>query len=311
VTKAIRFHEYGGPEVMKLEEIPRPVPKDDEILVRVHAVSVNPVDWKIREGYVRKMMEIPMPAIPGGDLSGVVEAAGAEAGGLAIGQAVYAMIGLLGAYAEHVAIKAAVAAPKPGTLDHAHAASVPLAALTAYQGLFEQGALKAGQRVLVLAAAGGVGGFVVQLARNAGAEVVGTASPANAEYVRDLGAVDVIDYRGADYSRHAGRFDMIFDLIGGESTRQALVVLKPGGVLVSVVPAGEVIQKQAAAAQVKVAAFRVRPDGRQLREIAALIDAGRIRTALAAVYPIEEAGKAHLQSMTGHTRGKIVLQFPV
>ena len=204
MTKAIRFHEYGGPEVMKLEEIPRPVPKDDEILVRVHAMSVNPVDWKIREGYVRKMMDIPLPAIPGGDLSGVIEAAGAQAGGLAVGQSVYAMIGLMGAYAEHVAIKAEIAAPKPASLDHVHSASVPLAALTAYQGFFEQGGLKAGQRVLVHAAAGGVGGFAVQLARNAGAEVMGTASPSNAEYVRTLGAVDVIDYHDADYAAHAG-----------------------------------------------------------------------------------------------------------
>ena len=310
MTKAMRFHEYGGPEVMKLEEIPRPAPKADEILVRVHAMSVNPVDWKIREGYVRKMMDIPLPAIPGGDFSGVVEETGGEAGELAVGQSVYAMIGLMGAYAEHVAIKAAIAAPKPASLDHVHSASVPLAALTAYQGLFEQGGLKTGQRVLVHAAAGGVGGFAVQLARNAGAEVMGTASPSNAEYVRNLGAVDVIDYHNPDYARHAGRFDLIFDLIGGETTLQSLVVLKPGGVLVSVVPAGEAVQKQATAAQVKVNAFRVRPDGRQLREIAALIDDGKVRTTIAAIFALQDAGRAHAQSKSGHTRGKIVLRYP-
>jgi NADPH:quinone reductase-like Zn-dependent oxidoreductase len=311
VTKAIRFHEYGGPEVMKFEEIPRPVPKDDEILVRVHAVSVNPVDWKIREGHVRRMLDIPLPAIPGGDLSGVVEETGAGAGDLRVGDAVYAMTGLLGAYAERVAVKSANAAPKPASLDHAHAASVPLAALTAYQALFEQGALKAGQRAMVIAAAGGVGGFAVQLARSAGAEVFGTASAGNADYVRSLGAAEVIDYRNPDYARHAGGFHVVFDLIGGETSLQALGVLRRGGVLVSGVPAGEALQKQAAAAEVRIAAFRVRPDGGQLREIAGLIDAGKVQTTLAGVYPIEEAGKAHLQSKTGHTRGKIVLRFAV
>jgi len=311
VTKAIRFHEYGGPEVMTFEEIPRPAPKDDEILVRVHAVSVNPVDWKIREGHVRKMLDIPLPAIPGGDLSGIVEEAGAGAGDLRVGEAVYAMTGLLGAYAERVALKSAIVARKPASLDHVHAASVPLAALTAYQALFEQGALKSGQRVLVHAAAGGVGGFAVQLARSAGAEVVGTASPANTEYVRDLGATDVIDYRNPDYARHAGRFDLVFDLIGGDTSLQSLGVLRHGGVFVGGVPPGPALQEKAAAAGVRVTAFRVRPDGAQLREIAGLIDAGKVRTTLAAVYPIEEAGKAHLQSKAGHTRGKIVLQFAV
>jgi len=309
VSKAIRFHEYGGPEVMKLEEIPRPVPKDDEILIHVRAVGVNPVDWKIREGHVRKVLDIPLPAIPGGDLAGVVEEVGKRVGDFAVGQSVYAMIGLLGAYAEHVAIKAALAAPKPTTLDHVHAASVPLAALTAYQALFEHGALKAGQRVLVHAAAGGVGSFAVQLARNAGAEVFGTASPGNADYVRGLGATEVIDYRKADYTRHAGRFDLVFDLIGGETSQASLPVLRAGGVFVGGVPVSDTVQKQASAAQVKVSGFRVRPDGRQLREIAELIDAGKLRTTLAAVYPIGDVGRAHRQSKAGHTRGKLVLQF--
>jgi NADPH:quinone reductase-like Zn-dependent oxidoreductase len=309
VTRAIQFHDYGGPEVMKLEEIPRPVPKDDEILVRVHAAGVNPVDWKVREGLVRKRMHIPLPGIPGGDLAGVIEQAGTQAGGLSVGQRVYAMIGLLGAYAEHVAIKSVMAAPMPASLDFVHAASVPLASLTAYQALFEHGGLKARQRVLVHAAAGGVGGFAVQLARNAGAEVVGTASPANAGYVRELGAVDVIDYRNPSYSQYAGRFDLILDLIGGETSLQSLVVLKPGGTFVGVAPPGEALQQRASAAQLRVLGMLVHPDGTQLREIAALIDAGSVRTTLAAVYPVQEAGQAHLQSKSGHTRGKIVLSW--
>jgi hypothetical protein len=153
-TNAIRFHDYGGPEVMKLEQIACPEPKDDEILVRVHAMGVNPVDWKVREGLARKRLNIALPAIPGGDISGVVEQIGSAARGVSVGQSVFAMIGLLGAYSEHVAIKAAIAAPKPSNLDHVQAASVPLAALTAWKGLFEVGGLQRGQRVLIHAGAG-------------------------------------------------------------------------------------------------------------------------------------------------------------
>jgi len=157
MTNAIRFHDYGGPEVMKLEQIPLPVPQADEILVRVHAMGVNPVDWKVREGLARKRLNIALPAIPGGDISGVIEQVGATATGVSVGQPVFAMVGLLGAYSEHVAIKPGITAPKPANLDHVQAASVPLAALTAWKGLFELGGLERGQRVLIHAAAGGVG----------------------------------------------------------------------------------------------------------------------------------------------------------
>lgn len=306
-TRAIRFHDYGGPEVMQLEEIPKPAPKDGEILVRVHAMGVNPVDWKIREGMVRARINVPLPAIPGGDLSGVVEAVGPGVAGLAVGQPVYAMIGLLGAYAEHVAIKAEMAAPKPASLDHVQAASVPLAALTAWQALFEHAGVKPGQRVLVHAASGGVGGFAVQLAKNAGAHVVGTASAANAEYVRGLGADEAVDYRQGAVPAHAGSFDVVFDLVGGETSLRSLEVLKKGGVHVGGVPSPALAEK-AGPAGIRVAPVMVKPDGRALREIAALIDAGNVRTTIAAVYPLAEAGKAHDHSKTGHTRGKIVLQ---
>ena len=176
MSRAIRFHDYGGPEVMKLEEVPRPVPKANEILVRVLAWGVNPVDWKIRKGLARSRINVPLPLTPGGDISGVVEELGASARGVSIGQPVFAFIGLVGAYAELVAVKPEVTAPKPRTLDHVQAASVPLTALTAWQALFEHATLKSGQRVLIHAAAGGVGGFAVQFARHAGATVVGTAS---------------------------------------------------------------------------------------------------------------------------------------
>ena len=223
--------------------------------------------------------------------SGVVAEVGAQVTDFSVGQPVFAMVGLLGAYAEYVAIKAAFAAPAPATLDGMQAASVPLAALTAYQALFEHGGLKAGQRALVHAAAGGVGGFAVQLARSAGAEVVGTASAANADYVRGLGAAAVIDYRSPDVDLASqGRFDLVLDLVGGDASLQSLRRMRPGGVMVGGVPPGEALQQQAAAAQVRVLGIQVHPDGRQLREIAALIDAGKVGTTIAAVYPMNQVG---------------------
>jgi NADPH:quinone reductase-like Zn-dependent oxidoreductase len=308
MSRAIRFHEYGGPEVMKIEEIARPVPKEGEILVRVHALGVNPVDWKIREGLARARLNLVLPAIPGGDLAGVVEEVGPGVTGVSTGQPVFAMIGLLGAYSELLAIKADVCAPKPANFDFIQAASVPLTALTAWQALIEHAELKSGQRVLVHAAAGGVGGFAVQIARNAGAVVVGTASPINADYVRELGAAEVIDYKSADaFAAHRGSFDVVFDLIGGETSLRSTELLHRGGIHVGGVPAPALAQ-QADAAGIRVKAVQVRPAGGQLSEISQLIEAGKIRTTIAAVFPWNEAGRAHDLSKTGHTRGKIVLK---
>jgi NADPH:quinone reductase-like Zn-dependent oxidoreductase len=309
--KAIRFHDYGGPEVMKVEQVPRPGAKEDEILIRALAWGVNPVDWKIREGHVRKRVNIPLPATPGCDICGVVAQVGPLVTDFKVGQPVFAMTGLLGACAEYVAIKATFVALQPAKLDALHAASVPLAALTAYQALFEHGGMKSGQRVLVTAASGGVGGFGVQLARSAGADVVGVASAANADYVRSLGASEVIDYRDTSVARSSSRrFDLVFDLVGGDTGLQSMREIRPGGVFVGGAPPSDALQKEAAAAGVKALGMQVHPDGRQLREIAALIDADEVDTTIAAVYTMDQIGIAHEQSKTGHTRGKIVVQAP-
>src|SRR5262245_51199921 len=292
MTNAIRFHDYGGPEGMKLEQMPCPVPKDDDILVRVHAMGVNPVDWKLREGLARKRVNLALPAIPGGDISGVVEQVGAAASGVAVGQPVIAMIGLLGAYSEHVAIKAAITAPKPTNLDHVQAASVPLAALTAWKGLFEVAGLDRGPRVLIHAAAGGVGSFAVQLAHNVGAKVVGTASSGNAAYVRELGADEVIDYRTASFDPYVGSFDVVLDLISGETGARSLQLLKKGGIHVGVLPPPEPLTQQAEGADLRVTAVQVAPNGAQLREIVKLIEAGKLKTNVAAVFPFDQAGRA-------------------
>ena len=306
--KAIRYHDYGGPEVMKLEEIDRPVPKDDEILVRVQAMGVNPVDWKIREGHVRKRINIPLPATPGGDIAGVVEQVGSAVTGFKVGQPVFAMIGLLGGYAEYVAAKAQAVAPMPSNIDALQGASVPLAALTAWQALFDHGGLKAGQRVLVHAAAGGVGSFAVQFAKEAGADVAGTCSAGNAPFVRELGASQVIDYHTDYFAANAGRFDVVLDSIGGDTAMRSLELLKAGGILVGVAPPSEAVVQQATAAGCRAVGFQVKPDGAALAKISALIEAGKVRTTVAAVFPLAEAGKAHDLIKLNHTRGKIVLQ---
>jgi NADPH:quinone reductase-like Zn-dependent oxidoreductase len=305
--KAMQIHEYGGPEALRLDELPRPSPAADEVLIRVHAMGVNPVDWKLRSGAARKHMELPMPCILGGDLAGVVEEAGSAVRGFKPGDAVYAMRGLLGAYAEYVAIKATMAALKPTNMNFVEAASVPLAALTAWQGLFEHGKLQPGQTVLVHAAAGGVGMFAVQFAKAKGARVIGNASAKNADFVRSLGADEVIDYRSAPFEKTSGGVDLVIDVLGGESAERSIGVLKPGGVLISISPASPATAQKAADAGVKAVAVRVHPDGGQLREITALIEAGKVKTSIAATFPLVEAGRAHELSKEGRTRGKIVL----
>ena len=306
--KAIRFHGYGGAEVMKYEDVPRPVPKANEVLIHVHAMGVNPVDWKIREGYVKARMNIPLPATPGGDVSGVIEDTGAGVGGFGVGEPVYAMLGLLGAYAEYVVAIPAIVAPKPATIDHLQAASVPLAALTAWQALFEHGGLQRGQKVLIHAAAGGVGSFAVQFAHCAGATVLGTGSAGNAEYVRGLGADQYIDYQTDSFDEYAGSCDVVFDLIGGETSMRSLALLKKGGIHIGGVPPSAALIEKSLAAGLRTMAIQVKPSGAQLREIAAQIDAGKVKTTIAATFPLAEADRAHALSKSGHTRGKIVLQ---
>ena len=306
-TRAIRFHDYGGAEVLRFEEIEQPAPKDGEMLVRVHAASVNPVDWKIRDGLVRKRFNPQLPVIPGGDLSGEVAAVGPGVTDFRVGDPVFAMIGLLGAYAEHVTFKAAMAASKPASIDHVQAASVPLVGLTAWQALHEQADIRPGQRVFVLAAAGGVGGFAVQLARAAGAIVIASAAAKNADYVRGLGASEVLDYRIDSAAQYAGGVDLVMDLAGGDASIRALELLTPAGALVAIAAPSEALKERAAKLGRRVLALQGRPDGAQLAQIASLIDAGKVTTTVAAVFPLAEAAAAQELSKLGRTRGKIIL----
>jgi NADPH:quinone reductase-like Zn-dependent oxidoreductase len=306
--KAIMVRGYGGLKDISLEEVPAPVPADDEILVRVQAAGVNPVDWKIAGGMLKDRQDV-LPYIPGGDFSGMVTAAGNAVTKFKIGDAVFGMTSTpnfrIGAFAEFVAVKAADAAFMPKNLDMVAAAAVPLAALTAWQALFDRAELQAGQRILIHAGAGGVGGFAIQFARHAGAKITTTTSAANADYVRGLGADEVIDYRAVPFENAVKDLDAVLDLIGGDTQARSYKVLRPGGVLVNAW--GTIMQDEAAAAGVRGVKVAVTGNGAQLTEIARLIETGSVKMEIAKVMPLAEVQQAFALSRDGHVRGKIVL----
>lgn len=306
--QAVRFHSYGGSEVLVLEEVARPQAGAGEVLIRVLAAGINPLDWKVRAGHVKEWLPHRLPLIPGWDVSGVVEAVGPGVTAFRIGDAVYGMLDFLrdGAYAEYVAAGTLNLASKPNSIDHIHSGAVPLAALTAWQSLFELADLKFGQTVLIHAAAGGVGHFAVQFARWKGAKVVGTASAGNESFVRDLGADEVIDYRTTRFEEAVQDTDVVLDTIGGDTQQRSWRVLKKGGILVATLG----ISSPEAGRQVGVRGegVRVHPDAAQLSQIAALIDAGNLNPAVTTILPLAEAARANELSQTGHVKGKIVLR---
>jgi NADPH:quinone reductase-like Zn-dependent oxidoreductase len=310
MMKAIRMHAYGGPEVLQYEDAPRPEAGPGEVLIRVHAAGLNPADWKRRSRPPRTGAMPAFPVIPGWDVSGVVDGLGPGVTDYQIGDAVYGMLRFPdpgAAYAEYATAPAEHMALKPLTLDHVHAAAVPLAGLTAWQGLFVKAGLVPGQSVLVLGASGGVGHLAVQFARSQSAEVYGTASTRNLDFLRELGVDHPIDYTTTPIEAAVREAGVVFDTVGGETRDRSLAVLKPGGILVSIVsPAPDA--DAAAAAGVRATGMYVSPSGDQLRQIAELIDAGQVRIVLDTVLPLAEARRAHELSEGGHVRGKIVLQ---
>jgi NADPH:quinone reductase-like Zn-dependent oxidoreductase len=306
--KAVRVHQYGGPEVLKYEEAPRPKPGPGEVLVRIRAAGVNPVDWKVREGHLKEALAYRMPFVPGWDVSGVVEATGPNVTQLATGDEVYGYPSVVrdGTYAEYAVVPEAELALKPRSVDHVQAASVPMAALTAWQGLFDAGDLRTDQKVLIHGGAGGVGSFAIQLARWKGAFITATASGRNQEFLRNLGADLTIDYEKSRFDRLVCDVDLVFDTVGGDTLRRSWKVLKKGGILVSTVEAPD-----AALAQfhgIRAALVNTQAKPAQLAEIAALVDAGMVRPIVEAVFPLNEARHAQELSQTGHARGKIVLK---
>ncbi len=305
--KAVRIHEYGGPEVLVYEDAPRPKAGRGEVLVRVCAAGINPVDWKVREGYAKDRLHHQLPLILGWDVSGVVEEVGRGVKRLKKDDEVYGRpdIARDGAYAEYVAVPETLLAIKPRTIDHIHAAGIPLAGMTAWQSLFEAGVLSVGQRVLIHAAAGGVGHLAVQLAKWKGAYVIGTASAQNHDLVRDLGADEIIDYKAMRFEDVVHDVDIVLDTIGGDTQTRSWGVLKKDGILVSIVHPPS--QEEAEAHGVRQAYVFMQPKLAQLQEMAKLVDAGQLLCVVETVLPLAEARQAHELSQSGHARGKIVL----
>lgn len=306
--KAVRIHAYGGPEVLVGEEAPRPEPAEDEALIRVDAVGVNPIDWKVREGHAKSWLEHKFPLIIGWDVAGVVENTGNRVSNLRIGDEVYGMLDTSrdGAYAEYAVSRASDLAPRPRSLDPVRSAAIPIAAVTAWQALFDIARLSPGQSVLIHAAAGGVGHFAVQLARWKKARVICTASERNVSFLKGLGADEVIDYQKVKFDEVLKDIDVVLDLMGGETQERSWEVLRKNGILVSAV--GLSSPEKGAKMGIRSEAFIAHRDSGQLSRIAALIDSGDIKPVIAAIMPLEEAAKAHEILQSGHVRGKIVLK---
>jgi NADPH:quinone reductase-like Zn-dependent oxidoreductase len=302
--KAVVIHEYGDESVLKYEEVEKPTPKSDEILVKVKISAVNPVDWKIRDG-LGEMFGLKFPIILGCEVSGTVEETGKRVKKFKLGDEVLGFIAERSAYAEYVIAKENEIVRKPENIDFENAAAIPVGALTSWQAIFDKANLQSGQNILVHAASGGVGSMAVQIAKAKGAYVIATASGANEEFVKGLGADEFIDYKTTKFETVVKDIDVVFDTIGGDTQERSFQVLKKGGFLVSVVspPSADL----AAKFEVNAEMIGVVPNAEQLTEIAELVKSGKVKTHVETVLPFSEVKKAHELSESGRTRGKIVL----
>lgn len=307
--KAIRIHGRGGPDHLVYEDAPQPRPGPGQVLVRVYATGIIANELKWDETYQTAAASPHTLPIPGRDLSGVVEEVGPSVTTLVKGSEVFGMLGYGrdGAEAEYTIALPNELAPKPSRLDHVQAAAVPLSALTAWQALFDQAHLAAGQTVLIHGGAGGVGVFAVQLAHWAGAQVIATASARNRDLLRELGANETIDYATTRFEEVVHGVDLVFDTVGGDTLQRSWQVIKPGGVLVSIAsppPSATSVKRH----DVRFAWFVVEPNQEELNQIGTLIDAGQLRPIVDAVFPLAQARQAYEQVAKGHTRGKVVLR---
>jgi len=304
---AVRIHSFGDADVLKVEDIPTPEPAENEIVVRVMAASVNPVDYKIRSGKYPAVKQDQLPKVLGRDMSGVVERTGTKVRKFKKGDAIYAMLGQsVGGYAQYTLVTEDEAAKKPLQLDFVQAAAVPLAALTAWQGLFDHGGLKAGQRVLIHGGAGGVGHFAIQFAKAVGAWVAATVSAADIALARTLGADQPIDYKAEKFEQVVRDIDLVFDLIGGDTQTRSFAVLKDGGTLISTLQKPDAAQL--ARRHARGTNYLATPNAHELETIARLIDDGKVKVVVDATYPLEEAARAQAHLEHDHIAGKVVLQ---
>jgi NADPH:quinone reductase-like Zn-dependent oxidoreductase len=302
--KAIRIHDYGDASALKYEDAPVPEPPPDGVLIKVHAAGVNPVDWKIRKGLMRAARPLQFPAVLGGDIAGTVEQTGPIVTRFKHGDPVVARVE--GAYAEFATAKTDAIAPAPTSVPLAHAAGLPIAGGTAWTVLFDAANVKPGQTVLIQGASGGVGTFAVQLAKLAGLRVIATTSGANVALVKSLGADVVIDYRAEEVATKAQGIDLVIDTVGGETQKKSFVLVKKGGLLLSIVsPPDEALAKEHG---ITARFERGNMTGIRLQEIAGLIDAGKLKVIVDKEFPLAQAKAVHEYSETGRARGKIILR---
>jgi NADPH:quinone reductase-like Zn-dependent oxidoreductase len=307
MMKAVVAHQYGAPEVLKFEDVPRPEPNEDEALVRVIASSVNPADPLTLSGKYAREFGTHLPLIPGYDIAGVVEKTGANVTKLKVGDAVYGYPTFGGGWANYVMVKESEVAAKPKSLNFVEAAAVPMGALTAWQALVDVAKLQPGQTVLIHGGSGGVGSFAIQIAKARGAHVIATASTANQDLLKQLGADVAVDYTKTKFEDVAKDVDAVLDPVGKETLARSYGVVKKSGIIMSLVarPDRAELQKR----EIHGAAISVHPDAEDLAEIAQLIDAGKIKPIVTQVLPLSEAIAAQQQAATHHTRGKVVLRI--
>src|SRR6266403_2151724 len=307
MMKAVVAHEYGAPEVLKFEEVSRPEPNEDEALVRVIASSVNPADPLTLSGKYAREFGTHLPLIPGYDIAGIVEKTGVKVTKLKGGDAIYGYPTFGGGWAEYVTVTEGEVAAKPASLSFTEAAAVPMGALTAWQALVDTAQLRAGQTILIHGGSGGVGSFAVQIAKARGARVIATASTANQDLLKQLGADVALDYTKTKFEDVAKNVDAVLDPVGKEILARSYGVVKKGGIVMSLVARPDPVELQKHG--IRGASISVHPDTADLTEIAQLVDAGKIKPVVTEVLPLSDAVKAQQQAATHHTRGKVVLRI--
>jgi NADPH:quinone reductase-like Zn-dependent oxidoreductase len=308
--KAAQINGYGGQDVMKtVDNAPKPTAGAGQVLVEVHAAAANPFDYKVREGYMKEFIPLQLPATLGGDVAGTVAEIGGDVTGFTVGQAVYGMAnaaGGQGSFAEFTPVSAQQLAAKPKSVDFVAAAALPLAAVSAYQALVDHIGLQAGQKILIHGGAGGIGSLAIQIAKNLGAYVAATVNAGDTDFVKSLGADEVIDYQTQDFSALLKDYDAVFDTVGGETNTKSYAILKKGGALVSMVqPAAEALAKQY---DVKYTQQSSKATVERLAKIAELVDSSKLKAEVDKVFPLDQAAEALEYLKTGHPRGKVVIQ---
>lgn len=305
--KAVLIRAYGGPDVLEVGEMPAPLPGPRDVVVEVHAASVNPIDWKIREGMLRRMFDVPMPHIMGRDFSGEVTAVGAQVADLRPGDMVFGIANPMrpGTQAQYIAVDADLAAKKPRGLTHQAAAALGVAGLSAIAGLETAATVKAGDKVLIHAGAGGVGHLAIQYARKKGAHVIATARAENHDFVKANGAHEAIDYSTADFAALARECDIVFDTMGGETHIRSMACLKPGGTLsyLNAAPIPDTPKR----ADIKIVQAIVRGGRAPMERMAQLASEGVLKPAITATFPLERAAEAYAVSQSGRSRGKVIV----